>query len=642
MISWTETASYTALTSESSHSAFDEESLSGFFGVAHSAQGETTGSTSADADGASYVTQSGSGSSEEFVGGPGTLTITTGQLYHFTFLPNGAATTMASFSSSTNFSGPDPSQNSITTETSEVRQGSSSTRSSQTTTTTTASSIASITRTTAVSGTVAATTLGSGSTVPTIRFTQSASTLTAATTTQSSKEITRTTSLSSTYTNYGTFLNAFAGVGRRTNIMPEPNEVIWVMTTTASAAAELTAIATSYTNSFSLSPITFITARPASITTAFYEVSEEATELTMATTARSGVSQTRAFLQNNRFPMQTYLDIRNTETTVSTNVGSSERSVVFGSSTTRPDVGDTTMTGRFGGLTYHQEYKTTTTQSKFTEGLTLLEESNSYSTAYSTTSRIGFYDGSVSITESSEGSATLEGSVETWGVAIIGDSNSASAVETCLTDGYAILTNATEPATLLGLSPALSVFMPVSTNRAWPRIVAPQLGSNSLGISTSGSSTWSYDQIGVTQTSVGTASDATAVTTSASWTQEGAAGTAQFDDRAGAPGAGVGFLGTLRTPATTFSSFQGLQRIGGVPATGASNISALVPPGKYLTATGSDSAFVTYNHPTTLQGTVQTAIIPCPLFVALENPSAAPSFTVSRNLLPYSSQFFPL
>jgi hypothetical protein len=477
---------------------------------------------------------------------------------------------------------------------------------------------------------------------------QSASTLTTAIATQVSKAATQTTSLSSTYINYGN--GPLAGVGRRTNIMPEPHEVLWVMTTTTSAAAELTAIATSYTSSFSLSPITYITARPAAITTAFYEVSEETVELTRATTARSGVPQTRAFPQNNRFPMQTYSDIRNTETTVSTDVGSVVRARVFGSSTTRPDIGVTTMGGRFGGLTYDQEYTTTTTRSKFTDGLSLEEWSNSYSTEYSTTERIGFYDGSVSVTESSEGSATLQGSVETWGLAAIDNSSPVSAIETAFTDGYAILTNVTQPATLLGLSPAVSVFMPIVTNRAWPRISAPQLGTNSLRISTQGSSTWSYNQIGVTQSSVGTAPDATIVTTSASWTQEGAAGTAQFDDPPGKPGAFVGALEVLRSPVTLFSGERvGAQRIGGVPATGASNISAVVPPGKYLTATGSSSTFVTFNSPTTLEGTVQTAFIPQPLFIALEssnvaqgasNPAA--TFSVSRNLLPYSSTFFPL
>jgi hypothetical protein len=478
---------------------------------------------------------------------------------------------------------------------------------------------------------------------------QSASTLTTAIATQVSKAATQTTSLSSTYINYGTFLDHFAGVGRKTNIMPEPHEVLWVMTTTTSAAAELTAIATSYTSSFSLSPITYITARPAEITTAFYEVAEETVELTRATTARSGVPQTRAFPRNNRFPMQTYSDIRNTETTVSTDVGSVVRARVFGSSTTRPDIGVTTMGGRFGGLTYHQEYTTTTTRSKFTDGLSLEEWSNSYSTEYSTTERIGFYDGSVSVTESSEGSATLQGSVETWGLAAIDNSSPVSAIETAFTDGYAILTNVTQPATLLKLSPAVSVFMPIVTNRAWPRISAPQLGTNSLGISTQGSSTWSYNQIGVTQSSVGTASDATIVTTSALWTQEGAAGTAQFDDPPGNPGAFVGALGVLRSPVTFFSGLRGgVQRIGGVPATGASNISAVVPPGKYLTATGSSTTSVTFNSPTTLVGTVQTAFIPQPLFIALESGTTVGAFnpagtlSASRNLLPYSSTFFPL
>lgn len=646
MISWTETALYTALTSESSHSAGSTgtDSSNSF-----SSSYNSSGSTSADSLGFTYITRTETFSEYQSGALPdGFSTLTTSQSLNITSAPNGAHVTHNTVSRGTTavletggggYSTETPTAETLATAS---VSGSGLTRPSQTTTATTVFAAGSITTTTAVSGTVATTTLRSGSTVPTIRFTQSASTFTTAIATQVSKAVTQTTSLSSTYTNYGTFLDPFAGVGRKTNIMPEPHEVLWVMTTTTSAVAELTAIATSYTSSFSLSSITYITARPAEITTAFYEVSEETVELTRATTARSGVPQTRAFPPNNRFPMQTYSDIRNTETTVSTDVGSVVRARVFGSSTTRPGIGVTTMQGRFGGLTYHQEYTTTTTRSKFTDGLSLEEWSNSYSTEYN--------DGPTSVTEISEGSATLQGSVETWGLAAIDNSSPVSAIETAFTDGYAILTNVTQPATLLGLSPAVSVFMPIVTNRAWPRISAPQLGTNSLGISTQGSSTWSYNQIGVTQSSVGTAPDATIVTTSASWTQEGAAGTAQFDDPPGKPGAFVGALGLLRSPVTLFSGERvGAQRIGGVPATGASNISAVIPPGKYLTATGSSSTFVTFNSPTTLAGTAQTAFIPQPLFIALESSNVAQgasnpvaTFSASRNLLPYSSTFFPL
>jgi hypothetical protein len=634
MISWTETAPYTALTSASSHSAGAT-----YASASYGSTGQALKITSADSDGLTYITITASGSSFVDKTTFRRTTSTSSSSYVMTDAANGARTESNTFESGlTEYYDGGSDIVSTLEPGSSSRQGSSATRPSQTTTATTVFAAGSITATTAVSGTVATTTLRSGSTAPTIRFTQSASTFTTAIATQVSKAATQTTSLSSTYTNYGN--GPFGGVGRRTNIMPEPHEVIWVMTTTTSAAAELTAIATSYTSSFSLSPITYITARPAAITTAFYEVSEETVELTRATTARSGITQTRAFPQNNRFPMQTYSDIRNTETTVSTDVGSVVRARVFGSSTTHPGIGVTTMQGRFGGLTYHQEYTTTTTRSKFTDGLSLEEGRNSYSTQYN--------DGPTSVTEISLGSATLQGSVETWGLAAIDNSSPVSAIETAFTDGYAILTNVTQPATLLGLSPAVSVFMPIVTNRAWPRIIAPQLGTNSLGIS-QGSSTWSYNQIGVTQSSVGTAPDATIVTTSASWTQEGTAGTAQFDDPPGKPGAFVEALGLLRSPVTLFSGERvGAQRIGGVPATGASNISAVMPPGKYFTATGSSSTFVTFNSPTTLAGTLQTAFIPQPLFIALERDTTqgvfnpAGTLSASRNLLPYSSTFFPL
>jgi hypothetical protein len=57
---------------------------------------------------------------------------------------------------------------------------------------------------------------------------------------------------------------------------------------------------------------------------------------------------------------------------------------------------------------------------------------------------------------------------------------------------------------------------------------------------------------------------------------------------------------------------------------------------------------VTFNSPRTLAGTLQTVFIPQPLFIALESDATQGVFnpvgtlSASRNLLPYSSTFFPL
>jgi hypothetical protein len=293
------------------------------------------------------------------------------------------------------------------------------------------------------------------------------------------------------------------------------------------------------------------------------------------------------------------------------------------------------MSAKFGGHTHQVSFLTTSTASRWTDGLAL----STYSTTFVGDGNAN-YGTNESVTEEFGQGAGIEGKAMSYGLYGVGGSRNLRDVESSYFNGWAIPAEMTSAALQIGLSPEISA-RSLAFGAALPRVAVPlALATFSLGVSTDGSSTWSYGALGVSRTSVGTGTTASAVTTSASWTKGGGAITRQ----------GAGQILGFEIQETRFNGLQNIiQRAGGIPAIGA-NITAVVAPGKYLTAAGSSSGTVRYSTPQSLAGTKQTAFMAQDDFIAaVINTSAAQglqqpvtAFGQVRNLLPYSSTFFPI
>lgn len=662
MISWTESTSLTALTSSQTASGSNSFTrprvTSPNFSEEISRSAISAETTSADAQGATYITKTGSGVADTaFATAENVVASYQSGSYSSaeTRLPNGARTTTSQSTSAFSATLADT-DNSFTnggnqTQTTLTNSSTATTRSSQTTTqassnfngTTTTTTIASTTRGTTTAGTP------SSVTIPTVQFaTRQATTSTA---TQFTRNVTRTTSVSSDYTSWFQASGVYAGLGSKTNILPESGEVIWAIKSSRSAdtTGALSALADSYISSFDLTAASRITAKPASPYNADTQDSATlffSTDITFdGITATSTVSDQPfttltlySFSSGGGFPLVSYAQgqTSRTQSTATIEVFSDSSDFVFGSSTTMATVGVSTMTAKHGGLVHQLSFATTSTASRWTDGLAL----SSYSTTF-----VGdgdAYETDESITEENSQGATIQGSGLSYGLIAVGSETARPMrdIESSYRSGWASPADITNAVAKIGLEPDIYAFAPNAIlGRAFPRVISPFPATTvSLGISTRGSSTWSYGPLGVSRTSISTETTATAETTSASWTKEGSAITEQGD-----------FFGFL-TPTTSFISANNVvRRFGGKPAVG-SNITAVIAPGKYLTAAGSSSATVRYNTPQAIAGTVQTAFVAQPDYVVAPiNPNAAqpvgqPGQTLSyvRNPLPYSSTFFAI
>jgi hypothetical protein len=657
MISWTESFLLTALTSSqtaSGSNSYFGSSVEGEFGFDAniSSSAEFAETTSADNDGATYITKTGENSRSEDVGETdsfGNYSISGSYSIRETHLVNGARTTISQSTYASDYTGQEPAQGGSATNTTITNSSATATRSSQTTTQTTSNGSFTDTITTAVTRSTG--TLSSLS-VPTTRSTTAQATTTRAT--QSSRNVTRTTSASSNYISWENavgFTGVYAGLGRITKILPESNEVVWAIkpAQTIDATGDLSNIADSYTSSFILTAASAITERPTSAynadsqdpATLFFETGETYEGIVKTSTVSDQPATTRTLYSlvsgGNYFPLVSYTAPALTQTTATQEIVENSFAFVSGSSTTMATTGAETMSAKFGGHTHQVSFLTTSTASRWTDGLAL----STYSTTFVGDGNAN-YGTNESVTEEFEQGASIQGKAMSYGLIAVGGDRTLRDVESSYFDGWAIPALLTSAALQIGLSPDISAFAPDGVlGRAFPRVTAPlALTTVSLGISTRGSSTWSYGPLGVSRTSISTGTTASAQSTSASWTKGGSAITRQ----------GAGQILGFPIPETQFNGLQNIiQRAGGIPAIG-SDITAVVAPGKYLTAAGSSSGTVRYGTPQAFSGTKQTAFMAQPDFIAaVINPEAPPNVdqppptsSYVRNILPYSSTFFPI
>jgi hypothetical protein len=656
MISWTETVSFTALSSSQTASdslSYFGSSVEGILGfdcnISSSAINGAT--TEANNGGATYISRSGfSSRTEDHQISDGMRDNSRSASYsiEITHLANGARTTISqstfSFGESVDTLFPDVGGSE--TNTTITNSSTATTRSSQTTTQTTANFGFTDTTTTAstrTTGTLTSTGTLPGLTVPTTRSTTAQATTTRFT--QSSLSVTGTTSVSSGYDSWDGATEVYAGLGRITNILPESNEVVWAIkpNQTTDTTGDLTDIAISYTSSFIFSSASAITARPTAgynaesqdPATLFFETGETYEGITKTSTISAEEWTTLTLYSlGASFPLVSYTPIARTQTTTTQQFLENSFAFVSGTSTTMATIGAGTMSAKFGGHTHQVSFLTTSTASRWTDGLAL----GTYSTTFVGDGN-NDYGTNESITEEFGQGASIQGEAMSYGLYGVGGSRNLRDVESSYFNGWAIPAEMTSAALQIGLSPEISA-RALAFGAALPRVTVPlPLATFSLGVSTGGSSTWSYGALGVSRTSVGTGTAASAVTTSASWTKGGEAITQQ----------------AAQVEETRFNGLQNIiQRAGGIPAIGDS-ITAIVAPGKYLTAAGSSSGTVRYGTPQSLAGTKQTAFMAQDDFVAavlntydaqnldaqsLQQPVTA--FGQVRNLLPYSSTFFPI
>lgn len=659
MISWTESVSLTALTSSqtaSSSFSYTRPLQDAATRPASSNSASFAATTSANASGETYITKTWTAKTgiDRFYQGS---VDNSSRLFSYssceTLFPNGARTTTSASFQTELFTVDDTPLPSVSTETESgattiSNSSASATRSSQTTTQTTALANSSITTTISASTTLGTTTHGfpTSLTIPTIQLATTERIASAIT--QSTRSVTQATTTPSTYTSYAFASGAYAGLGRITKILPESGEVVWVIKSSqdTDTTGQLSALADSYTSSFVVSAASQITVRPTSAYDPFLQ--DPATLFFSVEITEGGIAETStvsdqpfttftlySFSSGGGFPLVSYTEAQTsrTQSTATIQTYKNSSSFVFGSSTTMAAVGTSTMTAKHGGLVHQLSYATTTTASRWTDGLAL----SSYSTTY-------FGDGGEateeSYTEELSQGATIEGVGLSYGIIPVGFNNPARDIESSYRSGWASPAAITSAAEKIGLEPNIYALAPNSIlGRAFPRVISPFPATTvSLGISTRGSSTWSYGPAGVSRTSISTGTTATAETTSASWTKEGNAITEQGD-----------FFGVL-TPTTSFISTNNVvRRFGGKPAVG-SNITAIIAPGKYFTASGSVSGTARYSTPQALAGTAQTVFLAQPDYVVASiNANAAQGatqppqlFSHVRNPLPYSSTFFPI
>jgi hypothetical protein len=191
--------------------------------------------------------------------------------------------------------------------------------------------------------------------------------------------------------------------------------------------------------------------------------------------------------------------------------------------------------------------------------------------------------------------------------------------ETSFADGWAA-PNA--PSDVAFLVSAAGVSFPLNAIFSWqkpadllsarPRINVPTLTSSSRS-DQNGSTTFSVWGGGVTTRSQGSASDAQAVSSSGAWVTVGQAATSQnpfaFDP--------------LAPTQTVVEGANTLSRYGGIPAEG-SEVSAILPPGRYWTATGSSTGTTNVTTTTAVGGTGQTAAMFLPQIAHSELATGSP------------------
>lgn len=633
MISWTETTNFTALTSQYSSSSSSalvgsvfgtDVPLLEFKNVDKWELASASLSRSADAGGATYQTEINFNtltiSADNVEGSNAYYSKTNNVTVHKTLQPNGASTAIRTSSFYSTLSAdnlPEANESGETATTETFYAGSTQTTRASQTTTYASYSTARLT-TTATTKTTTVGTVSSSS--ATTRSTTSAETATTTQGATSSK--TQTTSNASTFTVYEGGGN-FVGVSLRTNYSAE-SEVIWQITSSASTPTALEAIAASNTSSFSAVPLTTKTARPASATSAFYLTEATGAFVTSTIASRSPATITLAVAGSLGLPLLTTAQATLTETTVTQQIEKTSGSSLFGTSTQTETIVATTMTGKSGAMTHQTEYLTSATTWTWTDGVTLALSQSSSGTI------TGDFSMTASTSSASSESATAEGAMVAYGLAELGGTtNKARAVESVYTSAFALLSQLSAPYSSIGLAPQLTVFTNLSAN-AFPRVYAPFPTTSSLSIVGQGSTTWSVAANGVSQTSIGTASGATAQTTSASWVATGAAMTRQFDGVSPHP---------FSSPVTNFQNVAQITRIGGRPAI-SENVSAYMPPGKYMTASGSVSGTTKYATPSEFAGTNQTAFAAIPEFFAMQG--GALTYSTPRNPFFYSSTFFPL
>lgn len=635
MISWTETTNFTALTSEYSFSSSSalvgsvfgtDVPLLEYKNVYKSGFASASLTRSANASGVTYQTEiyfnTLSLSADNVEGSNAYYSKTDNVTAHKTIQPNGASTHVrtSSFYSTLladNLPEANESGETATTETF-YAASTETTRVSETTTYASFGVNHSITTSSAQNATTG-TISNSSATTTTTTVSATSTTLAASTISK-----TQVTTSSSTYTLYDGGYD-FAGVGKRTNYSAE-NEVLWQLTNSGQTPTALEAIAASNTGSFVAAPLTTKTAKPVSTLTAFY--STEATSATVTSTVSffSATTITLAAPGSLGLPLSTVSQETFTETTATTAVEQTGGSSSFGTSAQTGAVVALTMSGKSGGLTHQMDYVTTGTTWTWTDGITLPASTSSSGLVTADDGGGGL---TASTSSGSSESATAEGALVAYGLAGVGGTtNKAAAIETVYSSAFALLSNLDEPFSSIGLSPQLTVLNSFAWS-AFPRVAINQPTTASRSFAGQGSTTWSIAADGVSQTSIGTASDATAQTTSASWTGAGTPITRQFD----APP----FF--IQSPTSSFGLEARITRIGGKPAI-SDNISAYMPPGKYMTASGSVSGTTKYTEPREFAGTNQTAFAAIPEFFAMQGSGL--TYSTPRNPFFYSSTFFPL
>ena len=515
-----------------------------------------------------------------------------------------------------------------TSSTSVTSESSSATRASQTTV---AESFASAAATTTI--------VSFATTIPTVASSKATSTTATSSSNGESVGVTSTvartrtvtTSSESAFTKYQA-TNSFGGVGIVTHYLPEPGEVIWNFTTAGNAQA-LDAVAISHSVAFSKSKQLTKTSSYKVSTSALFELSETSENVTSTVFDSGRTTTTLAF--GTSIPLPAFTFVMNRATTATLAVEKTGQSIVFGDSLSAVELSEGTFHAKAGGQNYQDTYMTSQQGKRMIGGLVL-----SPATSSSGETTVAGEEGyTIVYSSSSSESATVDNQIMTYGAA--GFSNTAMRdVETVLGAAWVAVNSFFEPASAIGLSPAMTLPIKQLPESAAPNVFLafPTINSSS---NSSGKTTWSVGPSGVTQSSIGTASTASLETSTAAWTKNGQAITVQY------PNVGVAFyVPSLASTATDFD-YGRMSAAGGIPATGDTQISAILPAGKFITICKDSSGTVNLNSATTYAGTAASAFAAQPLYVSVVGGGDQQFVTKrnpfsSRSLLPFYGSFFPL